>query len=69
MSEKGHNCNLCKNAKCFGKLGTVCFGVKYRGKIIKKYDDIKDDKVCDEYDFGGFIELSENIQKLTTKVV
>ena len=41
------------------EIGNVCVGEKHKGKVIK-YDDA----ICDEYEFGGFIELSENIQKL-----
>lgn len=59
MSEKVHNCNLCKNTKLFSKIGNVCFGKKHRGKIISE-----DDAICEEYEFGGFIELSEKLKKI-----
>lgn len=56
-----HNCNLCKKTKVFCEIGNVCFGERYRGKIIDK-----DDTICDEYEFGGFIELSEGIKNIPT---
>lgn len=60
MDSKGHNCNLCKNKIYLSQIGNVCTGEKYRGKIIEK-----DDNVCDEYEFGGFISLAENISKIS----
>lgn len=59
MNEKGNNCNLCKNTMIFPRIGKICFGKKYRGKII---DD--NDKICEEYEFGGFIELAEGLKKI-----
>lgn len=59
MSDKGHNCNLCKNKIYISQIGNVCFGEKFRGKIIEN-----NDKICDEYKFGGFIDLAEKIAKI-----
>lgn len=59
MPPKGHNCNLCKNKTYISRIGNVCTGEKFRGKPIEK-----DDTVCDEYEFGGFIELEESIYRL-----
>lgn len=57
--ENNHNCNLCKHAKIFPKIGNICYGKKYRGKVIEK-----DDTICEEYEFGGFVELSEKLSKI-----
>lgn len=59
MNGKEHNCNLCKNAKAFLKVGNVCFGKKFRGKIIDE-----NDTVCEEYEFGGFIDLAKSIKDI-----
>lgn len=59
MNGKCHNCNLCKKSKLFPKIGNVCLGEKYRGKIIED-----NDKICEEYEFGGFIELAEGLKKI-----
>lgn len=59
MNEKGHNCNLCKKSELFPQIGNVCLGEKCRGKIIEDNDTI-----CEEYEFGGFIELAERLKKI-----
>ena len=59
VENKGHNCNLCKNTKIFPQIGNVCIGDKRKGKIIDA-----DNKICEEYEFGGFIELRESIYRL-----
>ena len=59
-----YNCNMCKNAKMCLPVGNICLGEKFRGKVIK-YDDT----ICDEFEFGGFIELSESIKKIPTRVI
>lgn len=58
MEHKGHNCNLCKNTTLL-KIGKICIGKKFEGKIIEK-----DDKICDEYEFGGFIDLSQKLTQI-----
>lgn len=60
MKNKGHNCNLCKKTKYLSAIGSnVCTGEKCRGKVIKR-----DNSICDEYEFGGFIELQGKIYEL-----
>lgn len=59
MNKNGNNCNLCKSAKYIPHYGNICIGEKCRGRIIDNNDTI-----CDEYEFGGFIELEERIKNL-----
>lgn len=64
VNSERYNCNMCVKAKMCLPIGNVCFGEKFRGKVIK-YDDT----ICNEFEFGGFIELSESIQKIPTRVI
>lgn len=61
MINKGHNCNLCKNAKYFSGLGNICLGKKHRGKVVELNVN---NVICNEYEFGGFIELAKAIKKI-----
>lgn len=56
MSETCHNCNLCKKATMISRIGAICLGEKFRGKPIKH-----DDTICEEYEFGGFIDLAKEV--------
>ncbi len=56
MCLSGHNCNLCKKTTIIPLVGAICFGERFRGKPIER-----DNAICDEYEFGGFIELAKGI--------
>lgn len=59
MCAMGHNCNLCKKSYQHAQLGNICVDKNNFGKDISV-----DNKICGEYEFGGFILLAENIQKI-----
>lgn len=59
MSLSGHNCNLCKKTTMISRIGAICLDGKFRGKPIKH-----DDTICEEYEFGGFIELTKGIASI-----
>lgn len=56
MCLSGHNCNLCKKKTIIPQIGVICFGEKFRGKNIEKNNEI-----CEEYEFGGFIDLAKEV--------
>lgn len=60
MRNKGNNCDLCKNTRILPKIGKICVGKKFCGKVI----DDDNNTICEEYEFGGFIELAEGIKKI-----